>query len=480
MPGSAGAIEAGFEYQELYGWYRVLDLKSPAGKLVTVSIEDPTAGHFDDVVVRPDPSTEHPPEYLQVKFHVDLTDMYSADSLMAETHGLLLRKAWRTWLKLRDEAPGLQLHLITTWSWNPKDPLAKHIRDRGLTLSFVEGRVTGKAAAVRTKWHDYLEQPDEDQFQPFLASLRLRPGYPATGELLGLVKERMQVRGLKHSDADAWTGARAVRHWMIDGRAEITEAFLDTEIDRLDLRDVAVEPSVTLWVHTVVKPEDTGADYELDWRDLFEGPEDERGHRLRNPDDWNGRLLSDLRAMAARISREAQAHLLRLRGKSRLSPWFAVGFAFRETTGWVLETEQYGTLWRTDQPASGITLIRTDQGLAGPSTAVAVAVSVTGNASPAVMRHLAANGDPASRLIHISVEHPSNEAITGGGDLSAIAAAVRNSILTLDERPSDVSLFYWGPATGAVIIGHALNGVAPRIHLFEEEFGVYSPSITLS
>jgi hypothetical protein len=36
-----------------------------------------------------------------------------------------------------------------------------------------------------------------------------------------------------------------------------------------------------------------------------------------------------------------------------------------------------------------------------------------------------------------------------------------------------------GPAAGAVFIGHALNGVAPRIHLFEEQFGAYSPSITL-
>ena len=152
----------------------------------------------------------------------------------------------------------------------------------------------------------------------------------------------------------------------------------------------------------------------------------------------------------------------------------------QENTGWVLETEQYGTLWRTDQPASDIRLVRTDQSLAGPASAVAVAVSVTGDASPAAMRYLAASGDPVSRLIHISVEHPSNRAITGGGDLTAIAASVRNSILTLDERPTDVSLLYWGPATGAVFIGHALNGVAPRIHLHEEEFGAYTPSITLS
>lgn len=481
MPGSSGSLQAGFTYQELYGWYRVLELKSPSGKVRSVSIEDPTAGFFDDVVVRPAPATDHRPEYLQVKFHVDVSDLYSSDSLMAENHGLLLRKAWKTWLKLRDDARGLELHLISTWAWDPDDPIAPLIRDARLTRAFVDGTVEGKPANVRALWHEYLERPAEEDFQQFLASLRIRTGYPAQSELLGLVMERMEVRGLKHDDDAGWRGARAVREWLTDRRIEITETVLDEAIERLDLRDAEAEPSVALWVHTIVPPAETGADYELDWRDLFEGPEDERGHRMRDPGDWNGRLLAELRAMAARINREAsEVHLLRLRGKSRLSPWLAVGFAFRETTGWVLETEQYGTLWRTDLPASDISLKSSDQALAGPSTAVAIAVSVTGDASPAVLRYLAEAGNPVARLIDITVEAPGTRSIGGGGDLAAIAQAVRTSILTLIERPQDVLLFYWGPATGAVFIGHALNGVARRVRLFEEEYGTYSPSITLA
>lgn len=479
MPGNTGAIEAGLTYQELYGWYRVLDLKSPSGRVRSVSIEDPAAGFFDDVVVRPAPTTDHAPEYLQVKFHVDVSDLYSSASLMTETHGLLLCKAWRTWVMLRDEARGLELHLISTWAWDPADPIAPHLRDARLTRAFVHGSVAGKAAEVRALWRDYLEGPTEDEFQPFLASLRLRTGYPATSELLGLVKERMEIRGLKHEDADAWIGARAVREWIVAGRKEITESTLDDEIERRGLRDVAADPSVTLWVHTVVKPADTGADYELDWRDLFEGPQDERGHRLRDSGDWNGRLLSEIRAMAARINRETEARLLRVRGMSRLSPWFAVGFAFRETSGWVIETDQYGTHWRTDAPSSEIKLATTGQTLAGPRTAAALAVSITGDATPAVLRYLTSAGDPVARLIHVSVEHAGNRAIASGGDLASIAQAVRNAILTLDERPEDVLLFYWGPASGAVFIGHALNGIAPRINLFEEEFGEYIPSINL-
>jgi hypothetical protein len=184
--------------------------------------------------------------------------------------------------------------------------------------------------------------------------------------------------------------------------------------------------------------------------------------------------------MAARINREAAARLLRLRGFSRLSPWFAVGFTFRETAGWVLESDQYGTRWRTDAPASDIGIVVTDEPASGPPTAVAVAVSITGNAKPAVERYLKGAGDPVCRLVCVSVETAGRDAIRGAGDLTAIADAVRNAVLTLDDRPDDVLLFYWGPAAGAVFIGHGLNGIAPKIHLFEEEFGTYIPSITLS
>ncbi len=41
-------------------------------------------------------------------------------------------------------------------------------------------------------------------------------------------------------------------------------------------------------------------------------------------------------------------------------------------------------------------------------------------------------------------------------------------------------LFYWGPLTGAAFIGHQLNATAPEIQLFEEERGVYTPSMSLT
>jgi hypothetical protein len=113
-----------------------------------------------------------------------------------------------------------------------------------------------------------------------------------------------------------------------------------------------------------------------------------------------------------------------------------------------------------------------------PATA-AVVVNVTGDALPAVQRYLADHDRPVGAVIHLSVPVPGRDAISSAGDLVAIADAVRAAVHGLSVRPDVLWLFYWGPAAGAVFIGHALNAVAPRVQLFEEVFGRYEPSIIL-
>lgn len=170
MAGNVPSLEGGFEYQWIYGWYRILALLSPAGRVETVTIEDPEAGLFDDVTVRPRAGTEHAAEFVQVKFHVDLSKFYSASS---DDWLTLLRKAWRTWQKLRAEFPRLELLLVTTWSWDPTDKV--RIGDQRLAADFIDGSSTDRdARAKRDAWRALLEEPAEGDFVPFLRSLRFR------------------------------------------------------------------------------------------------------------------------------------------------------------------------------------------------------------------------------------------------------------------------------------------------------------------
>ena len=118
MASQSAARREGDEYQDIYGWFRALELLRPARKVWRVSVEDPTAGRFDDVTLRPEAGTSHAPEFAQVKFHVNEAGHYSTEVIIhREKAGSrsLLEKAWQTWRLLRVEDPRVQLLLVTTF-----------------------------------------------------------------------------------------------------------------------------------------------------------------------------------------------------------------------------------------------------------------------------------------------------------------------------------------------------------------------------
>jgi hypothetical protein len=476
MPGNVHALEAGFEYQWLYGWLRVLDLLGAAGRVESVAIEDPEGGHFDDVTIRPVAGTQHPAEYLQVKFHVAQSAFYTAETI--GSLGLLL-KAWRTWLKLRDEHDRIELVLVSPWAWDPADVVV--LSDRRLPRNFIDGTEADQgAAAVRRAWRTLLGEPEEEDFHAFMRSLRFRLSYPEKTEMIDWVRREMEHAGLRTDDDALRAGADQVRQWVIDRKVRVTRPDLEDAITRLGLRERPEEPSVTLFVHQVRwTPSETGIDYELDWRDAFAGSDHEKGHLPMDPADWNSRLLPDLQAKAEQIERETQARLLRVRGLARLSAWFAVGYTFRETAGWTLETDQYGKRWRTDAlPSDDEPIIETED-LPGEARTVALAIGLSGDPAAHVRHHLEAGGNPAGKLVVVRLSREGRDAVRGAGDLARLAGVVKANLQRLVPRAKRVLVFYRGPSSGAVFLGHALNATAGEIQLFEEKDGEYFESFTL-
>lgn len=319
-----------------------------------------------------------------------------------------------------------------------------------------------------------------EAFVAFLRSLRFRTSYQEKTELLDLTRERMGWLGIRTDNDALLIGSDIVKQWVIDKHVRVTKADLEKAIERRDLRERPDEPSVTLFVHTIRKmPSEIAADYELDWRDAFEGPDDEHGHLLIEPGDWNDRLLPELTALARRMEEETASRLLRVRGLSRLSPWFAVGFTFRETTGWEIEAKQGTSLWRTDAPASDDEPVVLSEDLAGDRRTVALSIGVTGDPTEHVRYYLDAFGNPAGELISVHTPRTGREAIRSAADLVRLADVVKAELQRLVPRAQRVLLFYWGPASGAVFIGHALNAVAGEIQLHEEKDGGYVPSFLL-
>lgn len=479
----------GDEYQDVYGWFRVLELLRPARKVWRVAVEDPTGGSFDDVTMRPESGTSHAPEFAQVKFHVDQSGQYSGDELMSRKSRngrSLLAKAFDTWLALSQEDERVQLVLVTTHSWDPDDGLARHLR-RGsrLTAEFVEGRCDGEAMAVRQNWSEHLGAPDDDVFQGFLRSLRIRVGFPATTELMEWTAERMELVGLKSDAAAVMLGAHQVFEWIVEGKESISKEDVQLAVERLDLQDPdsTAQPAVSLYIHTILKePIETDGDYELDWRDHFEGEEWLRGHRVSKPEAWNSVMLPELNSVRELISRDTSVRLLRARGRARLSAWFALGWVFSRVAGWTIEVLQNESRWRNDAVESGdLDLIENLEELGGDPETLAVGISLTGDLSADVRTYLAEIGNPASKLLHITTTLGTGTTIRSDGDLTALAHLLRDRMRqALGRRARRILLFYFGPLAGAAFIGASLNAVAPDIQIFEDQNPGYAPSFTLN
>jgi len=477
----------GDEYQDIYGWFRALDLLRPAREVLRVSIEDPAGGFFDDVTIRTRSGSRHAPEFAQVKFHVDLAGAYSTDLFMStksKNGRSLLRKAWDTWSFLRSDYPNVELVLVSTHSWDPDDAIASHIRyGEVLTRDFVAGSLTGAPAESRRRWHVHLDQPEEADFRSFLASLRFRVGFPATGQLLRMTADQMELVGLKHEEADIKLGAQQVFEWIKEGKSEITAEDVTAAIDKLDLRDPSASPdrAVALYIHTIRKePLETAADWDLDWREHFEGDEWLRGHGVHDPEVWNTTMLPELLRTRDEMSSKIGARLLRVAGKARLSAWFAIGWTFSPVAGWALEVDQNGAWWRNDAAESAdVELVAALEDAKGPADVLAVGVSLTGDLSADVRQYLAEIGEPAGKILFVQTNLGLGKTIRGPGDLTKLAHLLRDQMRgALGRRPARILLFYMGPLAGAAFVGAALNAIAAEVQIYEDQLSGYAPSFT--
>jgi hypothetical protein len=265
----------------------------------------------------------------------------------------------------------VELHLVSTWSWDHTDPLARHLL-QGTTLddAFRVGLVTGRAREERTRWYQHLGTPEEAAFQAFLGALHFRLGYPASAELGQFTSERMELLGLQHDDAAIAAGTEQVWRWIDEGKREVTREDMVDAIAALELRQAARDAAVSLYLHTIRRdPVETNTDYELDWRHLFVGEEWERRHKVHDPAWWNSIMLPELRQVRERILQDSACRLVRVQGRARLSAWVALGFVFSRVAGWTLAVDQGGTWWRNDQaPAADLEITDEVESAIRPAT----------------------------------------------------------------------------------------------------------------
>jgi hypothetical protein len=493
MANQVAAILSGLDYQHLYSWFHVLALLKPRTQVTRVRVEDKDAVSADDVTVRHADGSGLPDCYYQIKYHLNQAGHYSTDYLISRkgTESSLLQKLFKSWhaLKAAEPCREFEIHLISNWGWDTSDKLKPCIGGpaNALVEDFFAATAKMDVGKLRKKWQDELGASDAD-FEAFMRSLRFKLGFECWDEMTRSVSERMDSLGLKSERKHLLIAAGIIREWIKAGSKDITCDVLDEALREHDLY-LPPEEERSVHVHLVTIKEqkyDFEPEYMLDWRPQFAGPASEKGHQLKNPDDWNTVLLPKLRRLEGRINKETSCRLIRARGQARLSAWFAFGHAFREVNRYTVEVDQLGKHWRTDAEASPDFALKSNgqdgEVLAGDGNTVAVGISVTGDVAGDVRKDLGGRGERVASLLLIQPERTlGHECLRGAGDAVALAVQAKELMRAFVKRwnATRLLLYYWGPIGGAAFIGHKLNAVAREIQIMENQQPGYAPSFLL-
>lgn len=496
MANQIAARLSGDDYQHLYAWFHSLELKMPSQKVRVVRIEDPDAASVDDVTVVREVGAVAPDAFHQVKYHVDQRGQYSTAALTARKprSTSLLEKFWKTWRTLRGHAPGrsIELYLVSNWAWDSADKLRECIGGphNGFTEDLFRASPRSRIGQLREKWRQHLSAADEE-FAAFARSLRFKLGFDCADELKVRVAERMENLRLKHDEPALLVAAGIVREWIKAKRRDLTLDVLEDLVDQYDLR---LPPDSERWVtvHLVTIKEqkfELPPDHLLDWRGHFVDLPGKKGHQLKDPADWNGRLLPELHCLEQVVNEETDCRLVRVRGLARLTAWFALGHVFSQVARYTLEVDQQGQLWRTDatpNPDLGVEVVagseRDGEVWEGDGDTVAVGVSVTGPLEADVREYLESAGVRVSAVLFLRPNRElRRDCLRSAGDVVALADGVKIRVREFVKRwrAKRTLLFYFGPLSGACFIGHQLNAVCHEIQIMEDQQPGYAPSFCL-
>jgi SMODS-associated and fused to various effectors sensor domain len=490
----------GDEYQHLYSWWHALALLRRRDRVTRVRVEDADGGSVDDVTVHHEPGSGKPEEFyhyfFQVKYHENQAQHYSSAKLQElKANGRsLLQKFFDTWKKLGKDHPGRQIkiHLVSNWSWSHEaDKIGRCLNSQEGKLSdeFLSCGPRSDIGRVREQWKAHIGATPEE-FSEFINSLHLQLGEGSFRQLRQMVSERMEHVGLKHDMNALASAVDIIRIWIRTKLGDITLEVMERVLKERDLYlPPASEQCVTVHLNTITEGAfDLEPDFVLDWRKYFEGRPDLKGHQLKDPTNWNKKLLPELRNVLADVRRTTKCRLVRTRGLARLSAWFAFGFTFSEVAGYTLEVQQQDQHWRTDAPPSADFRILTTSGVAGEQiigqgATVACGISVTGLLDDDVRKHIATpGGQPIAALLLLRPERElGRSCLRGAADAVALARGVKDALRGFTKRwdATRLLLYYFGPLSGACFIGHQLNAVCREVQIMEDQQPGYAPAFLL-
>lgn len=480
LPARAAAVR-GDEYQYTYAWWVACEAMNN-GDVVSVSVEDPSGGSFDDVVTR---RRTRPDSYEQVKSsnHGDVAVDDAWLTKQTTTKGKTpLQHFFATWQRLDAGGSAFELSLVTNRGFDTKHPLLG-TRDLQTDVVDVDAvQTAGPRSALgkaREQWCAHLTT-EVPTLTRFLAAVRWRQ-VGSESEWRRHIATQMRLAGLRHDDDAISLGVGIVRSWVTSGTGPQTLDDIRRSVSEHDLLARTGVLNFALWA--IDRPASAiNPNVVLDVTECFPGPNPFERIRMREPGDWAG-VIEPALATATSALESYRTRRVHVFGAARLPVYFAAGKALPDVRGWVLSLDQQGVEWTTSAVPEMTAMPRLMKRVPlGGGTDIAVALALTTDITKAVERHAGSELHDVGELVVLGPEDapsrsavPSNEWLLGW--LENARTLIREEGWERGARR--VHLYAACPAAGALFLGHLWNVLPPvTIYEFDKNVNSYFASIT--
>ena len=300
----------------------------------------------------------------------------------------------------------------------------------------------------------------------FLEHLEIRAGRDSLDELRDLCAITMEAVRLRGDKAAVQLGSSEIARLISEGCRSLNAETMEKIVRALDL--AAPEPRATLVIQALKRHAGAGmATAAVDWVDEFVGDEPRERRQLRDPEQWNGRLKSELKEAAATIRSHSHRTVL-IAGDYRLSTGLFAGTELADVAKFRVVVVTRDGEWSSNGESEPVelesTVTDTDQG-----DDLAIGLSVAGDLSEDVIDYIRETGLPAGRFINLGpFTGTGPDALHSAAHARGWARATFDELRSLTGRHrGNVHLFLYTPLGGAVLLGNLWNRM-PTTQLYDD------------
>lgn len=496
----AARIE-GDVFQGMVFWLHAAMLLRPSSRVTRVSIEHDQADGVDDVsVLYSAPGINAggrscAADYFQVKYHVDRSSEYAADSFcdpafIGATRSLLQR-FHNARSRLGDHGGWHRLNLISNWQWSSSDklgPLLRQSEEGALPDRFFNDGPRSDLGKIRRAWREHLALT-EDAFTDFARRLRFRVDYLSRPALRELLNERLINVGLREIPVDKTQNVydSLTQQLIMNGTNEFDPQSFRKFCEQENL---LVEPppdgpsivGIRSFMRFAERMEDECSSF-VCVAENFEG------RHVRSPEFWQNAVLPNVASFLKSKSPELRTPESHLLLECHCSVAFLAGYELDRKSGAQVFPVQKGVrkqVWKPGATTSTANSAWTTTVVpaSGSGTDIALVVSISRDAVADVKVYITGvesigtvvDARPASGVGQRAVVD-ADHAVALADNLAEVIRANR------PKNGGTTHLFIAAPNAVAFFLGQH-RGALGTVQLYEFDFegergGSYSPSIRL-